>query len=482
MTADFVAVMAKAARLYKDDAPTDAAKYLAAAQLGYAYLARQRRPGRRRQRRPQLERPTCSRPATTSRPIRTIGCGRPPSCGRRPATRRCWPTSRRARRDRTVAADFDWPNVANLGIYTYLLSQRPDAAARDATLVSTLSAGADDRGRLAGDAPPARTPSGGRSGTTSTGGRTARSRARRCCSGSANLLDPDSEVPEHHPDAGRLPAGAELVRSLAGDDGRLPPADRAAPWAVDAATGSPIPGPGCWSGGANSTVEDGVAFGHQLDRRRRSLRGQRDRHQLECPLRLRDRGADAAGHVVSDCGCRLQPYPTEKIMHMTKSFDRSRLRRRGRALPVRVRQQLGCTGDPAAAFAGTWTFGSGSLQPMCTALGTIHAGRPDGRHDDDHQGRRDPRLDHADRVAASCATSTSRSPARLGHGASAGRPAASSSPSGRPARRGAHHDHLLDAERLGRHALHVDDRNGDRRDPHLHADRRRHRHPPAAAA
>ena len=42
--------------------------------------------------------------------------------------------------NQTVAADFDWPNVANLGIYTYLLSQRPDAAARDATLVSTLSA------------------------------------------------------------------------------------------------------------------------------------------------------------------------------------------------------------------------------------------------------------------------------------------------------------------------------------------------------
>jgi hypothetical protein len=25
--------------------------------------------------------------------------------------------------------------------------------------------------------------------------------------------------------------------------------------------------------------------------------------------------------------------------------------------------------DPAAAFAGSWTFGSGSLQPMCTGLG-----------------------------------------------------------------------------------------------------------------
>jgi endoglucanase len=39
-----------------------------------------------------------------------------------------------------VAADFDWSNVANLGYYTYLLSQRADAGARDATLVSALSA------------------------------------------------------------------------------------------------------------------------------------------------------------------------------------------------------------------------------------------------------------------------------------------------------------------------------------------------------
>jgi endoglucanase len=39
----------------------------------------------------------------------------------------------------TVAADFDWGDVANLGYYTYLLSQRPDASARDATLVAALS-------------------------------------------------------------------------------------------------------------------------------------------------------------------------------------------------------------------------------------------------------------------------------------------------------------------------------------------------------
>jgi len=28
------------------------------------------------------------------------------------------------------------------------------------------------------------------------------------------------------------------------------------------------------------------------------------------------------------------------------------------------------SGDPAAAFAGNWTFGSGSLQPMCGGLGS----------------------------------------------------------------------------------------------------------------
>ena len=98
MTANFVAVMAEAARIYQDGAPADAAKYLAAAQLGYAVPRRQRRSGRRRQRQSLDERDQrlLDRPLLRDR-SRTIGCGRPPRCGRRPAIRQRWPTSRRAR-------------------------------------------------------------------------------------------------------------------------------------------------------------------------------------------------------------------------------------------------------------------------------------------------------------------------------------------------------------------------------------------------
>jgi len=55
-------------------------------------------------------------------------------------------------------------------------------------------------------------------------------------------------------------------------------------------------------------------------------------------------------------------------MPMTKS---SILRLRGAAVALFL---FGCgsssiTGDPAAAFAGNWTFGSGSIQPMCNLPG-----------------------------------------------------------------------------------------------------------------
>ncbi len=40
----------------------------------------------------------------------------------------------------TVASDFDWANVQNLGLYTYVLSQREDRTSRDATLVANLTA------------------------------------------------------------------------------------------------------------------------------------------------------------------------------------------------------------------------------------------------------------------------------------------------------------------------------------------------------
>src|SRR5450631_1709691 len=54
-------------------------------------------------------------------------------------------------------------------------------------------------------------------------------------------------------------------------------------------------------------------------------------------------------------------------MHLTKS---SIVRVCGAAAALFL---FGCgssstTGDPAAAFAGAWTFGSGTLQPMCTPL------------------------------------------------------------------------------------------------------------------
>jgi endoglucanase len=141
MTANVVAVMAKAARIYKDDAPTDAAKYLAAAQLGYAYLTANAGPAVADN----------DDPRSTSNLFSTGHYTETDPDNRLWAAAELWETTgdpavladfeTRARdSEQTVAADFDWPNVANLGIYTYLLSQRPDAATRDATLVSALSA------------------------------------------------------------------------------------------------------------------------------------------------------------------------------------------------------------------------------------------------------------------------------------------------------------------------------------------------------
>jgi len=56
-------------------------------------------------------------------------------------------------------------------------------------------------------------------------------------------------------------------------------------------------------------------------------------------------------------------------MHLTKS---SLVRACGAAAALFL---FGCgsssvSGDPAAAFAGNWTFGSGSIQPMCNGLGS----------------------------------------------------------------------------------------------------------------
>jgi endoglucanase len=140
MTADVVAVMAKAARLYKNDAPTDAAKYLAAAQLGYAYLAANAGPAVAAN----------DDPRSGTNVFSTGHYYETDPDNRLWAAAELWETTGDAAvladfearaAGQEIALDFDWPNVANLGIYTYLLSHRPDAASRDATLVSTLSAG-----------------------------------------------------------------------------------------------------------------------------------------------------------------------------------------------------------------------------------------------------------------------------------------------------------------------------------------------------
>ncbi len=138
MTANVVAVMAKAARIYKDDAPTDAANYLAAAQLGYAYLTADAGPAVADN----------DNPSSSSNVFSTGHYVETDPDNRIWAAAELWETTgdpavladfETRAATQTVAADFDWPNVANLGIYTYLVSQRPDAAARDATLVAALS-------------------------------------------------------------------------------------------------------------------------------------------------------------------------------------------------------------------------------------------------------------------------------------------------------------------------------------------------------
>jgi endoglucanase len=145
MTANFVAVMAEAARIYQTDAPQDAANYLAAAQLGYAYLAANAGPAVAPNDDPSMK-DVC---------VFTTGHYRESDPDNRLwAAAEMWETTgdpaaladfeTRAAdpngQNEKVAADFDWPNVANLGIYTYLLSQRPDASARSAAVVSALSA------------------------------------------------------------------------------------------------------------------------------------------------------------------------------------------------------------------------------------------------------------------------------------------------------------------------------------------------------
>ena len=135
MTANVVAVMAEAARIYQDLAPTDAANYLAAAQLGYQYL---------------LANPMGPAVAANESSLTTGHYYESDPDNRLWAAAEMWETTgdpaaladfetRATAAKLTVDADFDWPNVENLGFYTYLLSQRADASTRDPALVSMLT-------------------------------------------------------------------------------------------------------------------------------------------------------------------------------------------------------------------------------------------------------------------------------------------------------------------------------------------------------
>ncbi len=142
MTADVVAVMAEAARIYQTYAPTDAANYLAAAQLGYAYLAANAGPAVAANDDPSMK---------TTNVFSTGHYYETDPDNRLWAAAEMWETTgsasaladfetRATAAGEAVAADFDWSNVGNLGYYTYLLSQRPDAATRSTAVVTALSA------------------------------------------------------------------------------------------------------------------------------------------------------------------------------------------------------------------------------------------------------------------------------------------------------------------------------------------------------
>lgn len=139
MTADFVAVMAAAARVYGSFAPASSAAYLAAARLGTAYLAANAGPAV----------PANDSPKDSALVFNTGHYVETDADNRLWAAAEMWETTGDAAAltdfetrapSNPVEVDFDWANVQNLGFYTYLLSQRPDKDARDANLVSTLSA------------------------------------------------------------------------------------------------------------------------------------------------------------------------------------------------------------------------------------------------------------------------------------------------------------------------------------------------------
>jgi endoglucanase len=138
MTADFVAVMAAAARIYQSYAPTDAANYLAAAQQSYAFL--QANAG-----------PAVAANDTYMGSDNIFNTGHyseGDSDNRLWAAAELWETTgdpavladfETNGGNKTFANDFDWANVQNLALYTYLLSQRPDKDSRDSTIVANMT-------------------------------------------------------------------------------------------------------------------------------------------------------------------------------------------------------------------------------------------------------------------------------------------------------------------------------------------------------
>jgi endoglucanase len=143
-TADFVAVLAEAARVYQPYDPAFAARCLAAAQVSYAYLQA-----------------NIANVATDESAFTTGGYGTTDPDDRLWAAAEMWETTgdaaaladleaRIAATTDTAArplvdADFDWGNTKNLGLYAYVLSQR---AGRDPTLLARVH----DRALSAADA------------------------------------------------------------------------------------------------------------------------------------------------------------------------------------------------------------------------------------------------------------------------------------------------------------------------------------------
>ena len=138
MTADFVAVMAAAARIYKDYAPTDAMNYLTAAQYGYAFLQANSGPA-------VAANDTYMGPNNV---FNTGHYGETDPDNRLWAAAELWETTgdpavladfETQGSNKTFANDFDWASVQNLALYTYLLSQRPDKDSRDPTIVANMT-------------------------------------------------------------------------------------------------------------------------------------------------------------------------------------------------------------------------------------------------------------------------------------------------------------------------------------------------------